>query len=55
MSETIRIRLLSRKQSNLEKNVSDKSCEILNNPFSDLISLTFDGVIKVRAMSIWIF
>jgi len=49
VSETIHISILYRKQSILEKNVSDKS-EILNDPFNDLISLTFDGVTKVRAM-----
>jgi len=55
MSETTSTPLLSRKQSILEKNVSDKSCEVLNDPFSDLISLTFDSVTKVRAMSLYIF
>jgi len=55
MFEITRTPLLSRKQSILEKNVSDKSCGILNDPFSDLISLTFDGVTKVRTMSLWIF
>jgi len=51
MSEITHTPLLSRKQSILEKNVSDKTCEVLNNPFSDLISLTFDGV-KIRTMSL---
>jgi len=37
------------------KKVSDKSYEVLNGPFSDLINLTFDSITKVRAMSIWIF
>jgi len=32
------------------KKVSDKSREVLNDPFSDLISLTFDGVTEIRAM-----
>jgi len=49
MSETTP--LLSRKQSILGKNVLDKSCGVLNDPFSDLISLTFDGITKVRAIS----
>jgi len=35
----IRSLLLSRKQNILEKNVSDKSCGVLNDLFSDLISL----------------
>jgi len=52
VSETTRTALLSRKQSILEKNVSDKSYGVLNDPFNDLISLTNDGVIKVRAMSL---
>jgi len=45
------IHLLSWKQSKRrvwEKNVSDKSSGILNDPFSDLIILTFDGVTKVQ-------
>jgi len=33
------------------KNVSDNSCGVLNDPFSDLISLTI-GVTKIRAMSL---
>jgi len=47
--ETIRT---SRKQSILEKNVSDKSSGVLNDPSSNLISLIFDGVTKFRAMSL---
>jgi len=54
MSETTRTPLLSQTE-HFRKNVSDKSCGILNNSFSDLISLTFDGVTKIRAMSLWIF
>jgi len=38
VSET-RTPLLFRKQSILEKNVSDKSCGVLNDPFSGLIHL----------------
>jgi len=45
---------LPRKQSILEKNILDKS-GVLNNPFSDLIDLSFDGITKIRAMSLKIF
>jgi len=55
VSETTGTLLLSRKQNILEKNVSTKRCGILNDPFSDLINLTFDSVTKVRAMSLCIF
>jgi len=37
VSETTRTPFLSRKQSILEKNVSNKSCGVLNDPFSYLI------------------
>jgi len=50
VSETIGIPLLSRKQSILEKNESSKVV-VLNDNFSDLISLTFDGVTKIRTIS----
>jgi len=50
VSETTHTPLLSRKQSILAKNVSDKSCGVLNDPFGDLISLKFDSVTKVRAI-----
>jgi len=50
MSETTSTPILSRKQSILEKNISDKRCRVLNDPFN-VMSLTFDGVTKVKAMS----
>jgi len=53
--ETTRTLLLSWKQNILEKNfwtkqkILDKICGVLNDPFSNLISLTFDGVTKVQS------
>jgi len=46
---------ISRKLSISEKNVSDKSCRISKDLFTGAMSLTLDGVAKVRARSPRIF
>ena len=47
--QTTRPTRFFRKRDILKKNVSDKSCRVLKDLFTDFISLTLDGVAKVRS------
>ena len=44
-----RYKFLSRKYDIIEKNCSNKSCTVQKNLFTDFISLTLDGVAKIRS------
>jgi len=52
MSETTCTPFISETEHFRKKRFRQKLWVVLNDPFSDLISLIFDGVTKVRAMSL---
>src|SRR5215467_5678763 len=55
VGEKYRNSKISRKLSILEKSVSDKSCRVSKDLFTDLINLTLGGVAKVRSTSHQLF